>query len=186
MENKSGDFYSASKKTVDKGWPHVIKSKDVALQNAKRNAPVWQRRRRYNDYSMNRTRPRCLHRKAKEQLTENRNAVSEELSNWIIHRDVSFQVSSKFLKYEKQTNLPVAMLGKEMKNLQLELQEYQINAVQGNFHPLDAFQNVVARKYEINTAKMWKWTNCWETSYVYSGLQQRTRTKQWIRTMHKR
>ena len=45
---------------------------------------------------------------------------------------MSFQVSSNFLNDVEQTKVQMATLGQEMKNLQSELQEHRVNAVEGN------------------------------------------------------
>ena len=63
---------------------------------------------------------------------ENPNATWNDFSTRIIQRDISFQVSPNFLNDEEQTKLQMATLGQEMKNLQSELQEYRIIAVEGN------------------------------------------------------
>ena len=69
---------------------------------------------------------------AQEHLMENPNATWNEFSTKIIHRDASFQVSSNFFNDEEETKDQMATLGQEMKNLQSELQEHQVNAVERN------------------------------------------------------
>ena len=71
---------------------------------------------------------------------ENPNATWNEFSTPIIQRDVSFRVSSDFLNDEKQTKAQMATLGKQMRNLQSELQEHRVNAV-GNPQTSDRNQN---------------------------------------------
>ena len=58
----------------------------------------------------------------------------------LIQRDVSFQVSSNFLNDEEQTNVQMATLGQEMKNLRSELQEHRVNAVERNSRTVDPNQ----------------------------------------------
>ena len=89
---------------------------------AKRQAQGRQRRQRYIDYTLRRLRPRCLQRKAQEYLMEHPNATWNDFSTRIIQRDVSYQVSSKFLNDEEQTKVELASPGQEMKNLRSELQ----------------------------------------------------------------
>ena len=71
---------------------------------------------------------------------ENLNATWNDFSTRIIQIDVSFQVSSNFLKDEEQTKAQMATLGQEMKNLQSELQEHPVNAVEGNSRTVDPKQ----------------------------------------------
>ena len=53
-----------------------------------------------------------------------------DLSERIIQRDVSYQVSSKFPNDEEQTKVQLASLGQEMENHRSELQEHQANALE--------------------------------------------------------
>ena len=46
---------------------------------------------------------------------------------------MSFQVSSNFFNNEEQTQYQMATVGREMKNLWLELQERRVNAVEKIF-----------------------------------------------------
>ena len=71
---------------------------------------------------------------------ENPNATWNDFSTRIIHRDVSFQVSSNFLNDEEQTKAQMATLGQEMKNLRSELLEHRVNAVEGNSRTADPNQ----------------------------------------------
>ena len=71
---------------------------------------------------------------------ENPNATWNVFSTRKKQRDVSLQVSSKFLNDEKQTKAQKATLGQEMKNLRSELQEHQVNAVEGSSRTVDPNQ----------------------------------------------
>ena len=90
--------------------------------------------------SLKALRPRNLQRKAQEYLMETPNATWKDFSTRIIQRDVSFQVSSNFLNDEEQTKAQMATLGQEITNLQSELQEHRVNAVDGNPPTLDPNQ----------------------------------------------
>ena len=68
---------------------------------------------------------------------ENFNATWKDFSTRIIQRDVSFQVPSNFLNDEEQTRAQMATLGQEIKNLQSELQEHRVDAVEGNSRTID-------------------------------------------------
>ena len=85
-------------------------------------------------------RPRFLQRKAQEELMENPNATWYEISTRIIQRDVSFQVSSTFLKDKEQTKAQMATLAQEIKKFRSELQEHRVNAVEGNPRTVDPTQ----------------------------------------------
>ena len=69
---------------------------------------------------------------------KNPKATWHDLSTRIIQRDVSFQVPSNFLNNEEQSKAQVVTLGQEMKNLQSELQEQRVNAVERNPRTVDA------------------------------------------------
>ena len=71
---------------------------------------------------------------------ENPKATWNDFSTKIIQRDVSFQVSSNFLNDEEQTKAQRANLGQEMKNLQPELQERPVNALEGSPRTVDPNQ----------------------------------------------
>ena len=133
-------FLHCIKKTVDKGWPDDMEGIAPADHGAKRTAQGQQRWQRYINYSLKRLRPRYLQRKAQEYLMENPNATWNDFSTQLIQRDVSFQVSSNFLNDEEQTKAQLATLGQEMKNLQSELQERWVNAVEGNSRTADPNQ----------------------------------------------
>ena len=134
------NFLHRTKQTVDKGWPDDLNGIEAANYAAERTAQGRQRRQRYIDYSLKRLRPRYLQRKAQEYLMENPNARWNDFSTRIIQRDVSFQVSSKFLNDEEQTKAQMATLGQERKNLRSELQEHRINALEGNSRTVDPNQ----------------------------------------------
>ena len=66
---------------------------------------------------------------------KNPNATWNGFSTRIIQRDVSYQVSSNFLNDEEQTKGQLASLGQERNNLQSELQEHQVNALEKTRQP---------------------------------------------------
>ena len=109
----------------------------AADHGAERAAQGRQRRQRYIDYTLKGLRSRYLQRKAQEYPMDNPNATWNDFSTRIIQRDVSFQVSSIFLKYDEQTKAQMATLGQEMKNLQSELQKHRVSAVEGNSRTID-------------------------------------------------
>ena len=111
-----------------------------ADHGAERTAQGRQRRQRYIDYSLKGLRPRYLRRKAQEYLMENPNTTWNDFFTRIIQRDVSFQVSSNFLTDEEQTKAQMATLGQKEKNLQSELQEHRVNAVEGSSRTVDSNQ----------------------------------------------
>ena len=71
---------------------------------------------------------------------ENPNATWNDFSTKITQKDGSFQASSSFLNDEEQTKAQMATLGQEMKNIRSELQEYRVNAVDGNSRTVDPNQ----------------------------------------------
>ena len=108
-----------------------------AQQNAERDAQARQRRQRYMDYSLRRLRPRYIQRKAQENLMEHPNVTWNNFLTHIIQKDVSFQVSSVFFKYQEQTKTELASFSQEMKNLRTEMQEHRVNVVEGTSKPVD-------------------------------------------------
>ena len=122
---------------------------------------------------------------------ENPNATWNDFSTRIIQKDVSFQASSSFLNDEEQTKAQMATLGEEMKNLQSELKEPWVNAVEGNQRTVDpkkintecntilqllshkrtypklVLQEGTGQKTGTNRKRK----DCWEKSLVYSRLQ---------------
>ena len=134
------NFLHRIKRTVDKGWPDDLSGIEPAHHNAEGDAQGRQRRQRYIDYSLKGLRLRYLQRKAQEHLMENPKATWNDFSTRKIQRDVSLQVSSNFLKDEKQTKAQMATWGQKMKNLQSELQEHRVNAVEGNPRTVDPNQ----------------------------------------------
>ena len=135
------------KKAVDKGWPDDMEGIAPADHGVGRIAQARRRRQRYFDYTMKGIRPRYLQPKAQEYLMENPNTTWNDSSTRIIRKDVSFQVSSNFLNNEEQTKAQMATVGREKKNLQSELQEHPVNAVDGNPRTVDLNQ----KKTECNT-----------------------------------
>ena len=71
---------------------------------------------------------------------ENPNATWNDFSTSLIQRDVLFQVSSNFLNDEERTKAQMPTFSQETKNLQSELQEHRVNAVEGNSRTVDAIQ----------------------------------------------
>ena len=133
-------FLHRIRRTVDKVWPDDMEGITLADHGAGRSAQGRQRRQRYIDYSLKALRPRYLQQKAQEYLMENPNAAWNDFSTSIIQRDVSFQVSSKFLNDEEQTKAQMVTLGQEMKNLRSELQEHRVNAVERKSRTVDPNQ----------------------------------------------
>ena len=128
------------KRTLDKGWPDDMEGIVPQDHSAEITAQARQRRQRYIDYSRKGLRPRYLQRKLQDYLIENPNATWNDFSTQIVQRNVSFQVSSNFLNDEEQTKAQMATLEQEMENLQSELQEYRVNAVDGNPRTVDPNQ----------------------------------------------
>ena len=134
------NFFHRAKKTVDKGWPDDMVGIALGDQNAERTAQARQRRQRYIDYTLKGLRPGYLQRKAQEYLMEHPNATWNDFSTHLINKDVSYQVSTSFLNDEEQNKAQMASLGQELKNLQTELKEHRINALEGNQRPVDPNQ----------------------------------------------
>ena len=130
------NFLHRIKRTVDKGWPDDMEGINPADHGAERTAQGRQRQQRYINYN-EKPRSRYLQRKAQEYVVENPNATRNEFSTRIIQKDVSFQVSSNFLYGEEQNKAQMATLSQEMKNLQPELLELRVNAVEGNPQTVD-------------------------------------------------
>ena len=198
------NFLHRIKRTVDKGWPDDFNGIEAAQQNAEREAQRQQRRQRWIDYLLKRLWPRYLHRKAQGYLIENPNVTWIDFSTRKIHKDVSLQISPNFLHDKEQTNSQMATMGQEIKNLRSEVQEHRVNAVDGNPRTMDPSQ-----KIRQNTTRFYNYcrtnghTPTWcrkkirdeelkriekertaeKKQHVYSGLQQKTSTRPWIRTM---
>ena len=199
------NFYTVSNERLTKDWPDDMNGIEAAQPNAERGAQARQRRQIYIDYSLKGLRPRYLQRKAQESLMENPNAMWIEFSTRLIQRDVSFQVSSHFLNDEEQTKAQMATLGQEMRKLRRsELDEDRVNAVEGI--PRTGDPNQKGRQnatrfgnYCLTNGRTPSWCRkrirdaelrrienertAEKKSHVYSGLQQKTRTNPWIRTM---
>ena len=109
-------------------------------QNAERTAQARQRMQRYIDYTRKGLRPRYLQRKAQEYLMEHPNATWNNFSTHLIHKDVSYQVSTSFLNDEEQNKAQMASLGQELKKLRTDLKEHRINVLEGNQRPVDPNQ----------------------------------------------
>ena len=71
---------------------------------------------------------------------EHPNAFWNDFSTHLINKDVSYQVSTRFLNDEEQNKAQMASLGQEVKNLRTELKEHRINALEGNQRPVDPNQ----------------------------------------------
>ena len=107
------NFLHRIKRTVEKMWPDDMEGFAADDQSAERAAQGQQRTQRYIDYPLKGLRPRYFQRKAQEYLMENPNATWNDFSIRIIHRDVSFQVSSNFLNDEEQAKAQMANLGRD-------------------------------------------------------------------------
>ena len=101
-EEEIRHFIHRIRRTVDERWPNDFNGTKSAQQNAERHVQARQREQNFVYYSLKELRPRYLERKALDYLLENPNATWNDFSNRIKHRDVSFQVSSNFLKDEEQ------------------------------------------------------------------------------------
>ena len=161
------------KKTVDKGWPDDMAGVVAAEQAAERTAQARQRRQRYIDYTLKGPRPRYLQQKAQEYLMEHPNATSNDFSTHLINKDVSYQVSTRFLYDEEQNKAQMASLGQELRNLRTELKEHRINALEGNqkhiepnqkedrklqgfvdiVEPMDTLLIIAERRYEMRKSR---------------------------------
>ena len=115
----------------------------------------------------------------------------------------NLQLSSNFLNDEKQTKAQMALLGQEIKNVQLELHEHRVKAVEGNPQTVGPNQKKGKTQHDFTTTGAQKGhTLNWcrkrireqklerienertaEKSHVYSRLQRKTRTSPWITTM---
>ena len=137
---KRFDFFHRIKKTVDKGWPDDMAGVAAADQVAEQTAQARQRRQRYIDYTLKGLRPRYLQRKFQVYMMEHPNATWNDFSTHLIDKDVSYQVSTSFLKDEEQNKAQMASLGQEFRNLRTELKEHRINALEGNQKPIDPNQ----------------------------------------------
>ena len=71
---------------------------------------------------------------------EHPNAAWNDLSTRLVNEDVTYQVSTKFPNDEKQNRIQMASLGQELRNLQTELREHRVTAVEGNQEPIDPNQ----------------------------------------------
>ena len=128
------------KERVDKGWPDDMTGFVAAEQAAERTAQGRQRTQRYIDYSLKGLRPRYLQRKAQENLMEHPNATWNDFSTHLINKDVSYQVSTRFLNDEVQNKFQMAPLGQELENLRTDLKEHRVNALEGNQKSIDPNQ----------------------------------------------
>ena len=71
---------------------------------------------------------------------EHPNATWSDFWTHLINKDISYQVSTSFLNDEEQNKAQIASLGQELKNLQTELKEHRVNALEGNQRPADPNQ----------------------------------------------
>ena len=134
------NFLHRIKKTVDKGWPDDMVGVAPGDQNAERTTEARQRRQKYIDYTIKGLRPHYLQRKVQEYLMEHMIATLNDFSTHLINKDVSYQVSTRFLNDEEQNKSQMASLGQELKNLRTELKEHRLNALEGNQRPVDPNQ----------------------------------------------
>ena len=198
------NFLHRIKRTVDKRWPDDLKGIEAAHHNKEREALERQRRQRYIDCSLKGLRPRYLQRKAQKYLLENPNATWNDFSTYQDNRKRCIIPSFFFLNDEEQTKVQMATMGQEMKNLRSELQEHRVNAVEGNsrtLHPNQKGRQNATRF--CNYCRTNGHTPSWRRKKIrdeelkrienertaekkvtfYPGLQQKTRTRSWIRTM---
>ena len=159
------------KKTMDKEWPDDMRGIAPADHGAERTAQARERRQIYIDYSMMGLRLRYLQGKAQEYIMENPNANWNDLSNRIIQRDVSFQVSSNFLNNEEQTKAEMATLRQKMKNPTSEFQEYRVNAMEGTTQPVDPNQKGIQ-----NATRLCNY--CRTNGYTASWCRKKIRDKE--------
>ena len=131
------NFLHRIKKTVEKGWPDDMAGTVAAEQAIERTAQARQRRQRYIDYTLKGLEPRYFQRKAQECLMEHPNATWDEFSTHLINKDVSYQVSTRFVNHKEQNKAQTASLGQQLKNLRTELKEHRTNALEGNQKPID-------------------------------------------------
>ena len=134
-----GDIHQI-KKTVDKGWPDGMAGVVASEQAAERTAQACQRRQRYIDYTLKGLPPRYLQRKAQKYLMEHPNGTWTYFSTHLIHKDVSYQVSTSLLNDEEQNKVQMASLGQELKNLRPEVKEHRVNPLEGNQKSIDPNQ----------------------------------------------
>ena len=71
---------------------------------------------------------------------EHPNATWNAFSTHLINKDVSYQVSTRFLIDEEQNKAQMASLVQELKNFRTELKKHRINALEGNQRPVDPSQ----------------------------------------------
>ena len=72
---------------------------------------------------------------------EHPNAIWNELSTHLIDKDVSYQISTRFLNDGEQKKTQMVCVEQEFKNLRTELKEHRINAdLEGNQKPIDLNQ----------------------------------------------
>ena len=115
---------------------------EASLKIAKRDVPAQQRGQRFMDYSLKGLlTPRTLQRKTKGDLMENPTARWLDFSARTVQRHISFQVYSNFLNDEEQIKTKMAALRQDMKNLQSDLQEHRVIAVEKISDPVVPNQN---------------------------------------------
>ena len=112
-------------------WPDDMNGNPNDQQNAD-GATQRQQKQRYMDYNQRGLKPNYLQLKAQEQLMEYPNATCNDFSAHNIQEDLMLQVSSNFLHDVEQIKSELATLGREMRNLRVELQVHRVNAMEGN------------------------------------------------------
>ena len=173
------NFLHRIERTVDKGWPDDMNGFEATQQNAVRGAQGWQRGQRCIDYPLKRLRPGYLQRKAQKYLMENPITTWNDFSTQLTQRDVPFQVSSNFSNDEGQTISQMATLGQEMRNLESEVQEHRVNAVEGSPRTVDPNQ-----KRGRNATRLWNY--CRTNGHTPSWCRKKIRDEELKRIENKR
>ena len=197
------NFLHRIKRTVDKGWPDDLNGIEAAHHAAERAAQGRQRRQKYIDYSLKGLRPRYLQRKAQDYLMENQNATWNDFSTRIIQRCI---IPSFFQLFKwRRTNQgsdghfgprdEESTIGTTRTSSQCCRRKFsnsrpkpkgktECNTVLQLLPHKQTYPELVPREDTGRRIKThWKRKNWWEKSHVYSGLQQKTRTRSWIRAM---
>ena len=120
---------------VEHCWPDDTNGIPNAQQNAERAKQNRQQEQKYMDYNLRGVKPNYLQLKAQERLMEYPNATWNDFPTQNIQEDVMLQISSNFLHDVEQIKAEIVILGQEMRNLRVELQEHRVNAMKGNSRP---------------------------------------------------
>ena len=117
---------------VENCWPDDTNGIPNAQENAERTKQNKQQKQKYMEYNLRGYKPNYLQLKAHEQLMEHPNATCIDFSAHNIQEDLMLKVSSIFLQDVEQVKTELATLGREMRNLQVELQLHRVNAMERN------------------------------------------------------